>query len=59
MTAPVNALARKPAKDLRGASGSRRKGMRGMIGMERGRGGVYAPQRRPMVEAAVSAQERL
>lgn len=33
--------------------------MKGTRGMERGRGGVYAPQRRPTVEAAVSAQERL
>jgi hypothetical protein len=53
ITAPVIEAARKPARDLRGASGRPRMGMRG------GSGGVREPQRRPNVEAAVSAQERL
>lgn len=50
---PVTAAAINPAVDLRGARGRRRMGVCG------GRGGVDAPQRRPMVDAAVSAQERL
>jgi hypothetical protein len=53
MTAPVIEAARKPARDLRGANGSPRMGMR------EGRGGVREPHKRPNVEAAVSAQERL
>lgn len=50
---PVTAAAMNPAVDLRGARGRRRMGVCG------GRGGVEGPQRRPMVDAAVSAQERL
>ena len=42
-----------PAVDLREARGRRRMGVCG------GRGGVEGPQRRPIVDAAVSAQERL
>lgn len=53
MHAPVTEAARKPASDFRGASGMLR------IGIRRGSGGVNEPQRRPMVEAAVSAQDRL
>lgn len=53
MQAPVIAAAAKPATDLRGARG------RGMIGMRAGSDGVREPQSRPIVEAAVSAQERL
>ena len=51
MRAPVREPAKNPARDLRGARGSPRR--------LRGRGGVSEPQRRPMVEAAVSAHERL
>lgn len=53
IAAPVIEAARNPARDLRGASGIPRMGMRG------GRGGVREPHKRPNVEAAVSAQERL
>ena len=53
MTAPVTEPAIKPATDLRGARGSPRMGRRA------GRRGVYRPHRRPMVDAAVSAQDRL
>ena len=53
MHAPVTEAAKNPARDLRGASGSRRNGT-----LE-GSFAVYEPKRRPMVEAAVSAQERL
>lgn len=50
---PVTAAATNPAVDLREARGRRRMGVCG------GRGGVEGPQRRPMVDAAVSAHERL
>jgi hypothetical protein len=53
IAAPVIEAARKPARDLRGASGRPKTGTRG------GRGGVREPHRRPKVEAAVSAQDRL
>lgn len=53
MHVPVTEAAKNPARDLRGASGSWRSGT-----LE-GSFGVYEPKRRPMVEAAVSAQERL
>ncbi len=53
IAAPVIEAARKPARDLRGASGRPR------IGTREGSGGVWRPHRRPNVEAAVSAQERL
>jgi hypothetical protein len=53
ISVPVTVAAMNPAIDLRGASGRRRKGRR------EGRRGVLAPKRRPMVDAAVSAQERL
>jgi hypothetical protein len=49
----VTEAAKNPASDLRGASGSRRNGTRD------GSFGVDEPKRRPMVDAAVSAQERL
>lgn len=49
----MTVAAMNPARDLRGASGRRRKGRR------EGRRGVLAPKRRPTVDAAVSAQERL
>lgn len=45
--------AKNPASDLRGASGSRRNGTLD------GSFGVNEPKSRPMVDAAVSAQERL
>jgi len=51
--APVRLAAVNPARDLRDARGRRRSGT------WRGRGGVSEPQRRPKVEAAVSAHERL
>ncbi|WOO79756.1 uncharacterized protein LOC62_02G003272 [Vanrija pseudolonga] len=54
MPKPVTAAARKPASDLRGANGSHL-----MPGKWGGRGGVYLPQRRPIVEAVVSDHERL
>jgi hypothetical protein len=53
INAPVREDAMNPARDLRRARGRWRSGTRG------GRGGVYGPRRRPKVEAAVSAQERL
>ena len=53
MHAPVKEAARNPARDFRGARGRRRIGSRG------GRRAVYDPKKRPMVEAAVSAHERL
>jgi len=53
MAAPVKEAAMKPASDFRGARGRPRRGNR------RGSAGVYEPQRRPNVDAAVSAQERL
>jgi hypothetical protein len=46
--------AKKPAKDLRGANRTA-----GMNGKWAGRGGVYFPQSRPMVDAVVSDQDRL
>jgi hypothetical protein len=53
MQAPVRVAASDPAHDLRGARGRRRMGRRA------GRRGVYDPRKRPIVEAAVSAHERL
>ena len=53
MHAPVTEAAKNPARDLRGASGSRSNGT-----LE-GSFGVYEPKRRPTVDAAVSAHERL
>jgi hypothetical protein len=53
MQAPVRVAASDPAHDLRGARGRRRMGKRA------GRRGVYDPRNRPIVEAAVSAQDRL
>lgn len=52
--APVTAAARNPARDFRGANGKNR-----MPGTWDGRGGVYRPQRRPSVEAVVSAHDNL
>lgn len=49
--APVSEAAMKPARLLRGARGRPRS--------RAGSGGVSEPQRRPKVDAAVSAQERL
>ena len=53
ITAPVIEAARNPARDLRGANGRPR------IGTREGSGRVWRPHKRPNVEAAVSAQERL
>jgi len=53
IAAPVIDAARKPARDFRGANGRPR------IGTREGSGGVRRPHRRPNVEAAVSAQERI
>lgn len=49
--APVREAATKPARDLRGANGRPKK--------LRGSALVFLPQRRPNVEALVSAQESL
>ena len=46
--------ARNPARDLRGANR-----IAGMNGKWAGRGGVYLPHKRPMVDAVVSDQDRL
>ena len=53
MSVPVTVAAVNPARDFRGASGRPRKGRR------EGRRGDLAPNKRPMVDAAVSAHERL
>ena len=53
MSAPVTLAPMKPASDLRGARGRRSTGVRF------GSGGVNRPHARPMVDAAVSAQDRL
>lgn len=54
MRKPVNVAARKPARDLRGA-----KRIAGIKGKWAGRGGVYLPHNRPIVDAVVSDHERL
>lgn len=53
MHAPVTVAARKPADDFLAANGSLK------IGRCEGRGGVLDPHRRPIVDAAVSAQDSL
>lgn len=53
IAAPVTAAARNPASDLRGARGRRRRGTRAGSLL------VDDPYKRPMVDAAVSAHERL
>lgn len=53
MSVPVTHAATKPARDLRGARGTRRNGRR------EGRRGVTEPNIRPTVDAAVSAQDNL
>jgi len=51
---PVTVAARNPASDFRGAN------LRdGMSGKWAGRGGVYFPQSRPIVDAVVSDHDRL
>lgn len=54
MRKPVMVAARNPARDLRGANR-----IAGMNGKWAGRGGVYLPHNRPMVDAVVSDQDRL
>lgn len=51
MSVPVTMAPSAPARDLRGAIGRKRK--------REGSLGVYRPQARPTVDAAVSHQERL
>jgi hypothetical protein len=54
MRNPVTVAARNPARDLRGANR-----IAGTRGKWAGRGGVYRPHRRPIVEAVVSDQDNL
>jgi hypothetical protein len=51
---PVTVAARNPARDFRGANL-----IDGIKGKWAGKGGVYLPHSRPIVDAVVSDQDRL